>query len=145
MINIKQTLFKTKENCETILGSWNSNYNSWKTLGKKVLIVKYEDLVLKKKTTLLKIFRFLENFGFNILNLNMQKLSKSIKTTNFENMQKLEKIKTFKESVFNPKTGERIPFFNLGPKNDWRIDLDDKIRIKIEKVFRKEMEELGYL
>ena len=47
--------------------------------------------------------------------------------------------------MLNSKTGEKIPFFNLGPKNDWRIDLDDKIRIKIEKVFRKEMEELGYL
>jgi len=145
MINIKQTLFKTKENCETILGSWNSNYNSWKTLGKKVLIVKYEDLVLKKKTTLLKIFRFLENFGFNILNLNMQKLNKSIKTTNFENMQKLEKKKTFKESMLDPKTGEKIPFFNLGIKNDWRLDLDDRIKMKIENAFRKEMEELGYL
>lgn len=145
MINVKQSLPSTKENCRTFLGSWNSNYNSWKSLGKKVFIVKYEDLILKKKTTLLKIFRFLENFGFNVSNLNMQKLNKSIKTTNFENMQQLEKKKTFKEGMLNSKTGEKIPFFNLGPKNDWRIDLDDKIRIKIEKVFRKEMEELGYL
>ena len=75
----------------------------------------------------------------------MQKLNKSIKTTNFENMQQLEKKKTFKEGMLNSKTGEKIPFFNLGQKNDWRIDLDDKIRIKIENFFRKEMEELGYL
>ena len=135
----------TEKHCKNFIGSWGSNYNSWKILGKKVFIVKYEDLILKKKTTLLKIFKFLENFGFNVSNLDMTKLNKTIKTTEFEKMKELEEKNNFIESQFHPETGERIPFFNLGPKNDWRKDLDDKIRIKIENFFRKEMEELGYL
>ena len=40
---------------------------------------------------------------------------------------------------------KRKIFFNLGPGNDWRRLLDDKIKIKLEKVFEKEMIELGYL
>ena len=36
-------------------------------------------------------------------------------------------------------------FFNLGPKNDWRVILDERNRKKIEKSFKEEMLELGYL
>ena len=45
----------------------------------------------------------------------------------------------------NERTGEKVPFFNLGPKNDWRQSLDPAIIQKIENAFKKEMEELGYL
>ena len=41
--------------------------------------------------------------------------------------------------------GKKVPFFYLGPKNDWRQSLDTAIIKKIEKAFKKEMEELGYL
>jgi len=43
------------------------------------------------------------------------------------------------------KTGKKIPFFNLGEKNDWRKILDIKIRKQIETSFEKEMKELNYL
>ena len=42
-------------------------------------------------------------------------------------------------------SGKKKPFFNLGPENNWKKILDGKVRIKIEKVFKDEMEELGYL
>ena len=51
----------------------------------------------------------------------------------------------FGEATIDDKTGERIPFFNLGPKNNWKKSLDSKIRYRLEKAFKKEMEELGYL
>lgn len=145
MLDDKRCLPKTTKHCKTFIGSWGSNYNSWKGLGKNVFIIKYEDLILKKRKTLLSIFKFLENFGFNLSNLNMQKLNKSLKTTEFKNMQNLEKKQSFKESVYNPNTGKKIPFFNLGPKNDWKHDLEENIRIKLEDTFKKEMKELGYL
>ena len=40
---------------------------------------------------------------------------------------------------------EKRFFFNLGPKNDWKKILPDELKIKIEKHFKKEMKELGYL
>ena len=42
-------------------------------------------------------------------------------------MQKLEKKEGFFESKKNEKTGESVPFFNLGKKNDWRNYLDNKL------------------
>ena len=43
-------------------------------------------------------------------------------------MKKLEKEKGFFEAKTHEKTGKKIPFFNLGPKNDWKKILDEKIR-----------------
>ena len=78
-------------------------------------------------------------------NLDMVKLNKAIKSTDFDKMQSLEKKETFYEGVVDEKTGERKTFFNLGPKNDWRKILDNKNREIIEKNFKEEMLELGYL
>ena len=60
-------------------------------------------------------------------------------------MQKLEKELGFLEANIDEKTGNKIPFFNLGPKNDWKKLLDPRISKKIENVFFQEMQELGYL
>jgi len=68
-----------------------------------------------------------------------------IKTTTFDRLQKLEKQKGFSEAGIDVRTGERVPFFNLGPKNDWRKYLDLSIKQKLEKAFKKEMIELSYM
>ena len=75
----------------------------------------------------------------------MTKLNKALKTTDFENMKKKEENEMFYEAVIDSKTGKRKNFFNLGPKNNWRVLLDKKNKDKIEKNFEKEMLELGYL
>ena len=137
---------KTFKNCRVFLGSWSSNYNSWKNLQKpkKYLLIKYEDLINKKKTVLLKIFKFLESLGVK-LKIDMIKLNKTIKTTEFNNMRNKELEETFNEALIDTKTGKRKNFFNLGPKNDWRKNLDIRNKDIIEKTFKKEMIDLGYL
>jgi hypothetical protein len=60
-------------------------------------------------------------------------------------MKNLEKKESFAESRTNHITGKKIPFFNLGPQNDWKKLLDEKIRLKLETSFKKQMEELSYL
>ena len=146
LLDEKRFMLKTDKTASVLLGSWSSNYESWKELESKnkYLLIKYEDLVNKKKTTLLKIFKFFENLGMQF-NLDMVKLNKAIKSTDFAKMKNLEKKETFYESVIDENTGKRKPFFNLGPSNDWRKILDDKNRERIEKNFEKEMLELGYL
>ena len=146
MIDEKRFMIKTDKNASVFLGSWSSNYNSWKELAvkNKYLLIRYEDLINKKKTILLKIFKFLESIGMQ-LNLDMVKLNKSIKSTDFEKMKSMEKKEIFHESVVDVKTGKRKEFFNLGPRNDWRKILDSKNKEKIEKHFEKEMLELNYL
>ena len=146
MIDKNRLMDKTPKNCRVFLGSWNFNFNSWKNLKdqNKYLLIKYEDLINKKKTILLKIFKYLDLLGLKS-NLDMTKLNKAIKTTEFKNMKKKEENETFYEAVIDSKTGKRKNFFNLGPKNNWRELLDQKNKDKIENNFEKEMMELGYL
>ncbi len=146
MIDKNRLMDKTPKNCRVFLGSWNFNFNSWKNLKdqNKYLLIKYEDLINKKKTIVLKIFKYLDLLGLKS-NLDMTRLNKAIKTTEFENMKKKEENETFYEAVIDSKTGKRKNFFNLGPKNNWRQLLDEKNKNKIEKNFEKEMFELGYL
>jgi len=146
MIDKDRLMDKTEKNCRVFLGSWSFNYNSWKNLQnqKKYLLIKYEDLINKKKTILLKIFKFLDSLGLKS-SLDMVKLNKAIKTTEFESMKKKEENETFYEAVIDNSTGKRKNFFNLGPQNNWRKLLDKKNLDKIEINFEKEMVELGYL
>tara|TARA_Y100001954_G_C15577726_1_gene486770 strand:+ start:1 stop:696 length:696 start_codon:yes stop_codon:yes gene_type:complete len=146
MIDKDRLMDKTVKNCRVFLGSWGFNYNSWKNLQnqKKYLLVKYEDLLKKKKTVLLKIFKYLDSLGLKS-SLDMIKLNKVIKTTEFESMKKKEENETFYEAVIDTNTGKRKNFFNLGPQNNWRKLLDKKNVDKIEISFEKEMLELGYL
>ena len=67
MIDQTRWLARTDTMFKTFLSSWKINYNSWKQLGNKVLFVKYEDLVNKKKTTLIKIFKFINKIRQKIL------------------------------------------------------------------------------
>ena len=128
-------------------GTWSSNFQSWKSFKfqERYLLVKYEDLIQNSEKEFLKILEFIHRLNKKKLSVNKSKLNNVIKSTKFENMQKLEKKIGFSEAKINNKTGERIPFFNLGPKNDWRNNMDEKIKLKIEKAFNKEMKELNYL
>ena len=146
MIDNSKYLVKSVKNCKVFLGSWNSNYNTWKNLQikKKYLLIKYEDLINRKKTTMFKIFKFLERLGMKY-QFDIVKLNKAIKSTDFKKVKNLEQKETFYEGVLDTKTGKRKTFFNLGPSNDWRKLLDEKIKIKLEKAFAKEMIELEYL
>ena len=144
MLSKTNWLSKTEKMCKTFLSSWSENYNSWKQLKDKCLFIKYEDLVKKKKTVILKIFRFIEKISSSKLEINMIKLNKSIKSTEFESMKSLEERYSFPESMIDNVTGDRKKFFNLGPKNNWKNHLDNKNKNLIEKNFEKEMKELGY-
>ena len=136
-----------KNDTPVFIGSWSSNYNSWKSeeLKDKCLLIRYEDLINKKKETIIKILEFIAKLSRIKLKLNEKKLENTLKTTDFNYLKKLEKEKGFIEAIIDSKTGKRINFFNLGPKNEWKNLLKDNIRKKIEDLFKQEMIELEYL
>ena len=138
---------KKNEIIVTYSGIWNSNFDSWKSFksNDKYLLIKYEDLIINKENTLKKILKFIYKLKNIKLEIDESKLKNVIKSTSFESMKNLEKEKSFPESQINQETGKKIPFFNLGPKNDWKKLLDFEIIKKLEKAFAKEMKELGYL
>ena len=129
------------------MGSWGSNYNSWKSFKPtgKYLLIKYEDILSNKEKVLINILEFVHKLkGINFV-IDQKKIDNVIQSTSFEKMQDMEKKEGFIEAKVNLKTGKKIPFFNLGSKNIWKNNLDNKIRNKIENSFKKEMIELGYL
>ena len=131
----------------TWTNTWANNFHSWKLFKEyeKYLLIKYEDLINNRELTFLNVLKFVHKVKNVKFVLDKVKFDNVIKTTTFDNMQKLEKQNGFSEAGINVRTGEKVPFFNLGPKNDWRKSLDLAIRQKLEKAFKKEMIELGYM
>ena len=76
--------------------------------------------------------------------MKKKKFFNSIKSTNFSNLKNKELNEGFEESITSSKTGKKINFFNLGFNNRWQKILPSDIRNKVEHIFRKEIEELGY-
>ena len=135
------------EQTRLYLGTWSGNYNSWKSFKNdgRYLLIKYEDLIKDRDFTFRKILKFIYKLQGTKFEINQKKFQKTIETTDFERMKRLEQNEGFFEAKTHNETGKKIPFFNLGPKNDWRKLLEPKIKEKIENSFKKEMKELGYL
>ena len=51
----------------------------------------------------------------------------------------------FTVNAINKKDHSIVNFFHLGPANNWKKNLDESIKNKIEKNLYKEMVELKYL
>ena len=127
-------------------GSWSTNYNSWKQLTKtnKCLLIKYEDLVFNSEKILISILDFIYKLSNQKFIVDKIKLNNTLKTTKFEYLQNLEKKNKFEESP--TISGEKkIKFFKYGSKNDGINNIPIKLRLDLEKLLKKEMEELEYL
>ena len=126
----------------TIIGSWSNHYKSWKKFKKNFLIIKYENLLKDPLTEFSKIINYLETI--TDLRFENKNILKAIEECKFDNMSKQENEFGFND---NSKRNKELnkKFFNLGPNNKWQNILDSEILQEIEKVFKTEMEELGYL
>ena len=135
------------DRAKVYLGSWSSNFNSWKSFEPvgKYLLIKYEELISNKEETLLKILKYIHKLKKINFVPDNKKLKNVLESTTFEKMKSEEEKEGFSESRTNLKTNEKIPFFNLGPKNKWKNILNEKLIKIIEEKFCKEMEELRYI
>ena len=128
------------------ISSWETNYNSW-TVQKQIPIklVKYESLL--KETYI--VFRDIVDFINKLTGINKQidkeRLKNSVQTTSFNKLKNNEEKYGFSEAVLSQKTNKKIPFFFLGPENDWRKILSDDLKIKLNKIYEKKLTELSYI
>ena len=131
----------------TYMGSWSSNYESWKVFKKynRYLLIKYEDMIKDKKKTFITILKFIHKLLDLKFSIDNNKLINILKTTSFEYMQKAEKNFGFEESVKTKKDSEKNTFFKYGPNINTPETLSAEIKKKLEVSLKKEMEELGYL
>ena len=129
-----------------IITSWQINYLSWieKNNYLKTILIKYEDLNRNSEKTFKNIIKFINQITKNNEPIIQEKLHNAIATTNFKNMQKIEREGNFRENVHSEKTLEQKKFFHLGPKNDWKKLVDKEIIEKINNNCKDEMLNLNY-
>ena len=126
------------------IGDWSGHYNSWKNISFcPIKIIKYEDLLADTRNIFISILKFISKF--TKLDFKEEKISNALKTTNFDNLRRIEKEENFEESITSTKTNKKVKFFNLGKDNDWRRLLDKPTILEVEKKFKKEMNELNYI
>ena len=126
----------------TLISSWNIHYQTWKNKTKNYLLIRYEDLQESPVKEFKKIVAYLEK----LINkkFDAKKINKAIETTSFKYMQNLEDKGYFLENA-RGNNKNKVKFFNLGPKNDWKKLLNNEIIERMNLKFNKEMKELGYL
>ena len=123
----------------TFLSSWDEHVGSWMNNDLLVpkLILKYEDLVYKKKEVFDSIVNFFEkNFQINF-KLTKVKIDNIIKTTDFKMLKSQENQIGFEEAYSGA-------FFRKGTKNQWKDTLNVNQINKLENKFRDFMSKFGY-
>ena len=127
------------------VSSWNTNYKSW-TVQKKIPIkfIKYEDLLNQTFAVFKDVINFINITTRNNEKIKIDKLKNSVKSTFFDKLQDMEKKNGFSEAITSKKNNKKIPFFNMGPKNDWKKILDNDLKNKLNDVFKQNLIELSY-
>ena len=128
------------------ISSWENNYKAWKSQKEfPLLIVRYEDLLNKTYAVFTDVIKFINETTKNRQSINKSKIKNSINSTSFHKLKENEKKYGFSESVKSRKNDKQIPFFNLGPENNWKKILNPEFQIKLNKIFEKNLKELGYI
>ena len=129
------------------ISSWRTNYKSWKVQKKiPIKFIKYEDLINQTYIVVLEIIEYINEITKNNQKIDKQKLKNTLRSTNFETLKKNERDKGFSEAVpLREDKNKKVPFFHLGPKNDWKKILNRDLKLKIEKAFEQDLKELSYL
>ena len=128
------------------ISSWEKNYQSWiKQNLFPVKVVRYEDIKNKTYEVFKEIIEFIENISQRKNLFNKIKAVNSIDSTTFDKLQNLEKKEGFLESVLSKNVSKKIPFFHLGPKNDWKNIFDQSYKNKLNLTFERNLKELTYI
>ena len=128
------------------IGSWSSNFKSWKEFKKvnKYLLIKFEDLISQPG----QVFRLILNFVHELTKTQPEiddtKLKNTIKTTSFEYLRKLEEKENFSETATQSQE-KYVKFFKYGDKENLIEILPTQIKKELENQLSDEMIELGYL
>ncbi len=127
------------------ISSWDINYKSWMTQKKiPIKFIKYEDLLNQTFTVFKDVINFINVTTLNKEKIKIDKLKNAVNSTFFDKLKNIENENGFSEAITSKKNNKKIPFFNLGPKNDWRKILDKNSVDKINDHFKKNLIELSY-
>ena len=117
-----------------ILLTWSGHVLSWINAPVPVCFIRYEDMKQDSFNTFKKAVKFME------LDKSDEEIRSAIKKSSFDNLQKQEKEKGFKERSQKSKS-----FFRKGEVGDWRNHLNEAQIINIKNNNSKVMEMFGYI
>jgi len=127
------------------ISSWDTNFESWKMQKKiAIKIIRYEDLLNETYAVLNDVISFIHQITNNKEKIYKNKIKNAVSSSSFSKLKEKEKKEGFSEAPQSKLGDSKIPFFNLGPKNNWKIILNDELKEKLNKVFKKQLEELSY-
>ena len=127
------------------ISSWSTNYKSWRVQKEiPIKIIKYEDLLKETYTVFKDVIEFINKTLHINEKISKDKLKNAVGSTFFDKLKNDEKNNGFVEAVPSKINKEKIPFFNLGPDNDWKKILDKDQQIKLNDMFEEDLIELGY-
>ena len=127
------------------ISSWEKNYQSWLSQREiPVKLIKYEELQKSTFSVFKEIIEFIYSTIKKPHKFDKSKAKNAVSSTSFQKLSNYEKERGFKESVLSKSEKKKIPFFFLGPKNDWSKIIDEKFKAKINKNFEKNLKELNY-
>ncbi len=139
--------FKGKDYSDfQFISSWEKNYQSW--LKNKIIpikIIKYENLTDETFYVFKDLINFINKICANRDKFHKSKAQNAISSTNFFKLKELENKKGFSESIQSTNHKNQIPFFHLGPSNQWKDKLDKNFINKLNTVFKNNLIELGYV
>ena len=127
------------------LSSWNNHYKSW-IYNKEfpVQLIKYEDLEKNPEKTFETVVSFINKTAGLKNFYNFKKAKKCIESCDFKILKKKEQEEGFKEAPIGQTTKKKLPFFNLGSKNQWKKILPKKILKKMNTLFEEDLKTLNY-
>ena len=127
------------------ISSWSTNYKSWRIQKEiPIKIIRYEDLLKETYVVFKDVIEFINKTLLIKEKINKDKLKNSVGSTFFDKLKNDEKNNGFVEAVPSKINKDKIPFFNLGPDNDWKKILDKDQQIKLTDIFEEDLIELGY-
>jgi hypothetical protein len=127
------------------ISSWETNYKSWKVQKQiPIKLIKYENLLKETFAVFRDIIDFINKCSGINKKIDRERLKNSVQSTSFNKLKNNEKKYGFSEAISSKISNEKIPFFFLGPKNDWKEILSDDLKIKLNKTYKKNLKELSY-